>query len=199
MPICKYTDIATYTDNGELALPVLDPFQVAVLRASSAFGDDVWNRLSLSERSSAICRELRRLDVEQVASRSGLVGRNGAAKTRAAVQQGAPQQDVASEISPDSSAATVDCDEGCQASTAGRRRVARQQAATLPASAKTSTKAYRIVIRSNQSGGRSYRWEIVNDNTDVVIRRSKALFRTMEQAYDHGTVELTALGCGSGA
>jgi hypothetical protein len=77
--------------------------------------------------------------------------------------------------------------------------VARQQAATLPSSTKTSTKAYRIVIRSNQSGGRSYRWEIVNDNTDVVIRRSKALFRTMEQAYDHGTVELTALGCGFGA
>ena len=151
----------------------LDPFQVAVIRASSAVGDDVWNRLNLSERSSAICRELRRLDVEQVASPSGLVGRNGAAKRRPAVHQGARQLDVASE----------------------RRRVARQEAAALPASARTSTTAYRIVIRSNQSGGRSYRWEIVNDNTDVVIRRSKARYKTMEQAYDHGTVELTALGC----
>jgi hypothetical protein len=69
-------------------------------------------------------------------------------------------------------------------------RCARKAASALPVAATRGAKAYRIVVRSKQFGCRSYRWEIVEDNTDTIIRQSSAWYNSMEQAYQCGTAEL---------
>ena len=143
-------------------MPDLDPFQVAALRASSSFSDDAWNRLDAAERSWAICQELRRLDAEEFASRR----QPGPAKPEKASTKRTPRQ-------------TINC----------RMHRVGHEASDPPTTAR-GAKTYRVVVRPNQSGTKSYRWEIVNDNTDVVIRRSPERYKTMEQAYDCGAAEL---------
>jgi hypothetical protein len=43
-----------------------DRFQIAAARAVASHPADVWSRMSASERSAAIYRELRKLDAESV-------------------------------------------------------------------------------------------------------------------------------------
>lgn len=143
-------------------MPDLDPFQIAALRASSSFSDDAWNRLDAAERSWAICQELRRLDADELASRR----RPGPARAGKTSSKRTPRQ-------------TIDC----------RMHQAGHQSSDLPATAR-GAKTYRVVVRPNQTGIKSYRWEIVNDNTDVVLRQSRERYKTMEQAYDCGAAEL---------
>ena len=155
-------------------MPDRDPFQIAALRACSSFGDDAWNSLEAAERSFAICRELRRLDAEQIASRAQ-PGPGPARRGNASTSRALPQ--------------ATDRDRF-------PRRLARQEASDLPVAASRDTKSYRIVVRPNQSGPKSYRWEIVNDTNDVVLSRSPGRYKTMEQAYHCGVAELAACSRG---
>jgi hypothetical protein len=156
-----------------IAMPAQDPFQVAVIRASSAFGDDAWNRLDAAERSFAIRQELRRLDAEQVAlwSRQSPMMRGIASDNRVWLQ-GAP-------------------DDRSRRARPSKNRCARKANAP-PVMVARGAEAYRIVVRSKQFGRRTYRWEIVEDTTNNVIRQSTAWYGSMEQAYECGAAELSA-------
>lgn len=162
-------------------MPAPDSFQVAVFRATVAFGDDAWNRLDAAERSFAICQELRRLDAEEAGSRPRpvSVACGMASERRARLQSGLR-------------------DRSGSARPLGNRH-AIEEASALPIAAARGTKTYRIVVRSKQYGRRSYRWEIVDDNTDVTIRQSTACYGSMEEAYDCGSAELAAFCAGRAA
>ena len=154
-------------------MPAQDPFQVAVIRASSAFGDDAWNRLDAAERSFAIRQELRRLDAEQVASWSGQNPRTRGIASDKKVRRQSALPDHPGSARP-------------RGNRCGRK------ASALPVAVARGAKAYRIVVRSKQFGRRTYRWEIVEDNTDTIIRQSTAWYGTMAQAYECGSAALAA-------
>src|SRR5690348_6166070 len=55
----------------------------------------------------------------------------------------------------------------CRASTAAKgRRDRKLESSGLPVAVLRKTKPYRILVRTKQSGGKGYRWEIVSDDTE---------------------------------
>ena len=154
-----------------------DSFQVAVFRACTAFGDDAWNRLGSAERSFAIRQELRRLDAEEAASRqqTASVVCGMASDTRVRLRSGLR-------------------DRSGNGRSAGSRPAL--EASALPVTVARGSKTYRVVVRSKQYGRKSFRWEIVDDNTDVTIRQATAWYSTMEEAYDCGAVEMAKFCAG---
>ena len=76
--------------------------------------------------------------------------------------------------------------------TGKRRRDRKQESSGLPVAVAGNTKTYRVVVRAKQSGRKGFRWEIVSDDTDAIVRQSTTWYNFMAQAYDCGAAALAA-------
>ena len=54
---------------------------------------------------------------------------------------------------------------------------------------------YRVLVKASESVSRRFVWEIVTNvvASPAVVRRSSATYRTMEEAYSHGSDALKRL------
>jgi hypothetical protein len=83
---------------------------------------------------------------------------------------------------------------GRRTSDAGKRpRDRKRESIDLPVPMTGKTKVYRVVVRAKQSGSKGYRWEIVSDDTEAIVRQSATWYNSMAQAYDCGITALAAL------
>jgi hypothetical protein len=55
----------------------------------------------------------------------------------------------------------------------------------------------RLVVRAKQSGSKGYRWEIVSDDSEAIVRQATAWYNSMAQAYDCGAAALAAFSASS--
>jgi hypothetical protein len=72
------------------------------------------------------------------------------------------------------------------------RRDRKQESSGLPVAFDRKGKTYRVVVQAKQLGRKGYRWEIVSDDTDTIVRQSTTWYCTMAQAYDCGAAALAA-------
>lgn len=166
-------------------------FQIAASRAHAAYGNEAWSKLGVTERSSAIYRELRQLDADSaLSSVPPRPNAEGFVLPEAMSLQVAPRESLMPNRPISGSAVTKNAKRLPSALPTGARPNCGAKIPSTPQPIGKCSTLYRVVVRARKSCAKTYGWAIVRDDNEVTVRRSDESYKCMEQAYKRGMVAL---------